>query len=202
MWVCTHCRQQRVSGVFCHSPFVPFRQGLSLNLGFLTRLSTPWNWYYRHFLECLAYYTIFEIWTLVPMMVGQALLIAETTSTVAFSAARGLLLFLLSWDMVSCDATRPWIPDSLTTMCWNHGVRQQMWPTLHPFSSINTPPSTRDVKEKKPHIHTVAWATPQAMGTCSLHFTNANLKQHPREKSRAALWTPVADLGIRSLCVL
>lgn len=202
MWVCTHCRQQRVSGVFCHSPLVPFRQGLSLNLGFLTRLSTPWNWYYRHFLECLVYYTIFEIWTLVPMMVGQALLTAETTSTVAFSAGRGLLLFLLSWEMVSCDATRPWIPDPLTTMCWNHGVRQQTWPTLHPFLVSTHLPQHEILKRKSltyiqsHEQHLRQWTR------CSLHFTNANLKQHPREKSRAALWTPVADLGISSLCVL
>lgn len=118
------------------------------------------------------------------------------------SAGRGLLLFQLSWEMVSCDATRPWIPDPLTTMCWNHGVRQQTWPTLHPFLVSTHLPQHEMLKRKSltyiqsHEQHLRQWTR------CSLHFTNANLKQHPREKSRAALWTPVADLGIRSLCVL
>lgn len=196
-------------GVFCHSPPIPFRQGLSLNLGFASWLgwnpvSTPQNWYYRHFLECLVYYTNFEIWTLVPMMVGQALLTAETTSTAPiFCRGWGLLLFLLSWDMVSCDATRPWIPDPLTTACWNHRVRQKTWPTVHPFLVSTHPPSTRDFRKNKlvtyiqsHEHHLMQWAR------FSLHFSNVNLKQHPGEKSRAVLWTPVTDLGIRSLCVL
>lgn len=107
-----------------------------------------------------------------------------------FLQGGGCCCFCFLEIMVSCDATRPWIPDLLTTTCWNHGVRQQTWPTLHPFLVSTHPPSPRDFKKNKPHIHTVAWASPHAIGTMLSTFYKCKLKTASLRKEQGCPLNP------------